>query len=191
MNNPPATGLLIYAHRKVTTLAEGQGWENEYPRDTWRLSRLGIDSAHATLQFSGISQPWLRSLAKRWTRWRLSAGLSAGACYHGVQAVTRFSAFLEQAGIRESRQAGREALERYLAALHVELAGKRTHRAHIGLVNTFLQAVRRHGWDASQLNRAICAWLVLRSARPRTSGSADERTYFSGWSGTRSFRMTS
>ena len=149
VSNPPATGLLIYAHRKVATLAEGQGWENEYPRDTWRLSRLGIDSAHATLQFSGISQPWLRSLAKRWTRWRLSAGLSAGACYHGVQAVTRFSAFLGQAGIREARQVDREALERYLAALHAELAGKRIHRAHIGLVNTFLQAVRRHGWDAS------------------------------------------
>ena len=36
--------LLIYARRKVTTLAEGQGWDNEYPRDTWQLRRLGIDS---------------------------------------------------------------------------------------------------------------------------------------------------
>ena len=36
--------LLIYAHRKVTTLAEGEGWDNEYPRDTWQLRRLGIDS---------------------------------------------------------------------------------------------------------------------------------------------------
>ena len=149
VSNPPATGLLIYAHRRVATLAEGQGWENEYPRDTWRLRRLGIDSAHATLQFSGISQPWLRGLAKRWTRWRLSTGTSAGACYHGVQAVTRFGAFLGQAGIREASQVDREVLERYLAVLHGELAGKRTHRAHIGLVSTFLQAVRRHGWDAS------------------------------------------
>ena len=103
VNNPPATGLLIYAHRKVATLAEGQGWENEYPRDIWRLRRLGIDSAHATLRFSGISQPWLKDLAKRWTRWRLSTGLSAGACYQGVQAVTRFGAFLEQAGVQAAR----------------------------------------------------------------------------------------
>ncbi len=41
-NNPPATGLLIYARRKVATLAEGQGWENEYPRDIWRLRRRGL-----------------------------------------------------------------------------------------------------------------------------------------------------
>ena len=149
VNNPPATGLLIYAHRRVATLAEGQGWENEYPRDIWRLRRLGIDSAHATLRFSGISQPWLKDLAKRWARWRFSTGLSAGACYQGVQAVTRFGAFLEQAGVQAPAQVSREVLERYLAVLHAELAGKRTHRAYIGLLNTFLQAVRRHGWDAS------------------------------------------
>jgi integrase len=148
-NHPPATGLLIYAHRKAATLAEGQGWENEYPRDIWRLRRLGIDSAHATLQFSGISQPWLKDLAKRWTRWRFSTGLSAGACYQGVQAVTRFGAFLDQAGVPEPGQVSREVLERYLAVLQSELAGKRTHRSYIGLLNTFLQAVRRHGWDAS------------------------------------------
>ena len=149
VTNPPATGLVIYAHRKVTTLAEGQGWENEYPRDIWRLRRLGIDSAHAALRFTGISQPWLKDLAKRWTRWRLSAGLSAGACYQGVQAVTRFGAFLDQAGIREAGQVSREVLERYLAVLQTELAGKKAHRSNIGLLNTFLQAVRRHEWDAS------------------------------------------
>ena len=148
-NNPPVLGLVIYACRRVATLAEGQGWENEYPRDIWRLNRLGIDSAHATLRFSGISQPWLKDLAKRWTRWRLSTGLSAGACYQGVQAVTRFGAFLEQAGIQEAGQVSREVLERYLAVLQTELAGKRAHRACIGLVNTFLQAIRRHGWDTS------------------------------------------
>lgn len=147
--------LIIYAHRKVTTLAEGQGWENEYARDTWRLRRLGIDSAHATLQFGGISQPWLRDLAKRWTRWRLSTGLSSGACYQGIQAVTRFAAFLAQAGIQSPAQVSREILERYLAVLQSELAGKRTHRSYIGLLNTFLQAVRRHGWQDSLPSSAM------------------------------------
>jgi hypothetical protein len=72
--------LLIYAHRKVAALAEGGGWDNEYPRDTWRMSRLGISSQCATLQFAGISQQWLRDPAKRWTRWRLSTGLEAQTC---------------------------------------------------------------------------------------------------------------
>jgi integrase len=66
-----------------------------------------------------------------------------------VQAVTRFGAFLDQAGIRETSQISREVLERYLAVLQSELAGKKAHRSNIGLVNTFLQAVRRHEWDAS------------------------------------------
>ena len=148
-NNPPATGLPIYARRMVATLAEGQDWENEYPRDIWRLRRLGVDFAHATLRFGQIRQPWLKDLAKRWTRWRLSTGLSGSACYQGVQAVTRFGAFLEEAGIQALGQADREVLERYLAILHGEMAGKRAHRAYIGLVNTFLQAIRRHGWDTS------------------------------------------
>ena len=69
--------LLIYAHRKVAALAEGGGWDNEYPRDTWHMRRLGISSRCATLRFAGISQPWLKDLAKRWARWRLSTGLEA------------------------------------------------------------------------------------------------------------------
>ena len=75
-------------------LAEGQGWDNEYPRDTWQLRRLGIDpQAVVTLQFTAIRQPWLKDLAKRWTRWRLWSGLVAGrllprrARHHPVRRV--------------------------------------------------------------------------------------------------------
>jgi integrase len=148
-NNPPVTGLVIYARRKAATLAEGQGWENEYPRDTWQLRRLGIESSHAAICFTGISQSWLRNLAKRWTRWRFSTGISASTCYRGAHAVTRFSVFLEQAGVRGPGQITRELLERYLAVLQSELPSAKTRRSDIGLVNTFLQAVRRHEWDVT------------------------------------------
>ena len=144
-----AATLLIYAHRKVTTLAEGEGWDSEYPRDIWRLRRLGIHHPTATLQFGGISQPWLRELAKRWTRWRLSSGLVAGTCYKGVQAVTCFSVFLQAAGITEPGQIDRGVLERYLADLHHALAGRVIHRKHIGQLATFLRDIRHHQWDPS------------------------------------------
>jgi hypothetical protein len=78
--------LLTYAHRKVAALAEGGGWDNEYPHDTWHMRRLGISSRCAALRFAEISQPWLKDLAKRWTRWRLSTGLEAQTCYRGVRA---------------------------------------------------------------------------------------------------------
>jgi integrase len=141
--------LLAYAHRKVTALAEGEGWDNEYPRDTWRMRRLGIDSQCATLQFAGISQPWLKDLAKRWTRWRLSTGLEAQTCYRGVRVLTRFSRFLAAEGITAARSISREVLERYLADLARAMSGKRDHRDHVGQVAVFLRDVRRHQWDAA------------------------------------------
>jgi len=147
--------LLIYAHRKVTAVAEGGGWDNEYPRDTWRMRRLGISSPCATLQFAGISQQWLRDLAKRWTRWRLGTGLEAQTCYRGVRALTRFSGFLAAAGAAGAGGISRDVLERYLAALAAEMAGKRDHRDHIGQVSTFLRDIRRHQWDTSLPSSAV------------------------------------
>jgi integrase len=144
-----AAALLAYAHRKVSDLAEGTGWDNEYPRDTWHLRRLGVSSRCAALRFAGISQPWLRDLAKRWARWRLSTGLSSQSCYRGVQAVTRLSGFLADAGIAGAADLSRDVIERYLADLAAATAGRRSHRDHLGQVSTFLRDVRRHRWDAS------------------------------------------
>lgn len=145
----PVTRLVLYARQKVDALDEGQGWESEYPRDTWRLRRLGIESSHATICFTGISQPWLRDLAKRWTRWRFSTGISTSTCYRGAHAVTRFSVFLGQARVLSAAQITREILERYLAALQSEVSAAKTRRSEIGLLSTFLQAVRRHEWDTT------------------------------------------
>ena len=141
--------LLTYAHRKVTALAEGEGWENEYSRDTWHMRRLGISSRCATLRFAGISQPWLKDLAKRWTRWRLSTGLEAQTCYRGVRALTRISGFLAATGVTGPGGISRDLLERYLAELAAAMAGRRAHRDHIGQIATFLRDVRRHQWDTS------------------------------------------
>ena len=78
--------LLIYATAAVADLADGSGWDAEYPRDTWRLRRLGIGGPQRHPATSaGIPQPWLKDLAKRWTRWRLAAGLSLAACGAAVR----------------------------------------------------------------------------------------------------------
>jgi integrase len=144
--------LLSYACRELCALAEGEGsWDSEYPRDTWRLRRLGITgTGFATLQFGGIPQPWLKDLAKRWTRWRISTGLSMSSCYHGLRALTRFATFAAHAGLQGLHQADRDLLERYLARVHRDLRGnRRALQEHIGELNTFLLAIRRHGWDPS------------------------------------------
>jgi site-specific recombinase XerD len=143
--------LLIYAHRKVEELHLGRGWDVEYPRDIWRLRNLGISEGPAKVRFDGISQPWLKELAKRWIRWRLSSGIGAGSATKAAITITHFSAFLASPAVKVDRlaQVDRAVLERYLADLHVELAGRKVHRERVGQVHLFLQAIRRHAWDDS------------------------------------------
>ena len=90
-----ARGLFGYAYRAVADLAEAGGWEAEYPRDVWRMRRLGYEGDR-TLRFAAIPQPWLRDLAKRWVRWRLSSRAvpggrrrQAGRRNHPVRRVPR------------------------------------------------------------------------------------------------------
>ena len=40
------------------------------------------------MRFGGIPQPWLKDLAKRWCRWRLATGLSAGQPARGARVLT-------------------------------------------------------------------------------------------------------
>jgi integrase len=147
-------GLLLYGVRKLEDLVEAPGWETEYPREVWRLRRLGRptgDGAPARLHFDAIPQPWLRELAKRWLRWRLSSGLGSTAAARCVTAITRFAQFLaaSPAGIDRLADLDRPVLEDYLADLHDEFAERPVRRTHIGLLNLFFVAIRQHGWDAS------------------------------------------
>ncbi len=187
--------LLAYAYRQVAALAEGPGgWDSEYPRDTWRLRRLGItEGKYAILQFAGISQPWLKEPAKRWTRWRISTGLSPSACYQGLRAIRRFSAFCGQSGIQGMRQVSRELLERYLAALRLDLDQRAIAEA-AGELNTFVLAIRRHGWEPSlpatamffpgecprrdrRLPRALAAHVAAQTENPANLDLWDSPAY--------------
>jgi integrase len=140
--------LIVYARRQAEELAFGRGWDVEYPRDTWRLRNLGINDPIAHVRFGGIPQQWLKDLAKRWCRWRLATGLSAGLPARGARVLTHFGTWLagqdENAGIEAVT---RPLLERYLAALHAEFGGRKLQREHIENLNGFLTAVRQHEWD--------------------------------------------
>jgi integrase len=138
--------LLIYARRQVEDLAEAGGWEAEFDRDVWQMRRLGF-TGNQRLDFARIPQPWLRDLAKRWLRWRLAAGLGLEASRRGLRALTRFAVFCQRIGVVELAGIDRAVLERYLADLHAELAGRQRHGDHIGQLNSFLHAVRQHHWD--------------------------------------------
>ena len=92
---PQRHALLSYARRQIEDLAYGRGWDVEYPRDVWRLRSLGInDGPVATLQFDRITQPWLKDLAKRWIRARLSRRDQLLTRLQRHRRLTRFAEFL-------------------------------------------------------------------------------------------------
>lgn len=145
-SNPRA--LLAYAHRKVADLAEADGWDAEFPRDVWQLRRLGFPG-NQTFVFTGIGQPWLRELVKRWLRGRLASGVGLEAARRGLRSLTRFAGFLDHTGISGLAELDRGVLERYLADLRGELVGRQRHGDQIGQLGGFLRAIRQHGWDPS------------------------------------------
>ncbi|MGO9726847.1 MAG: tyrosine-type recombinase/integrase, partial [Streptosporangiaceae bacterium] len=160
-----ARGLLSYAHRVVEDLARGYGWDAEYPRDTWRLRSLGFSGPHATLRFDRIPQQWLKDMAKQWTRSRMLTGISTSHASSAVTGVTRFGQFLHAVG--EDMQLGdidRELLERYLAYLGTAVPGTRDRIMHVGQLNMFLQAIRRHQWDDGLLPATA---VIFREDYPR------------------------
>jgi integrase len=146
--------FLIDACNALESLRDGTGWEIEYPRDVWRLHKLpgitipaGRPCPRARLRFDRITQPWLRELAKRWTRLRLTSGLSIAAARGGVDALTCFSTFLTLTSTGTLAEIGRPLLERYLAHVMSLPGGPGMKKTRIGGLNLFFQAIRQYGWD--------------------------------------------
>jgi integrase len=142
--------FLRYAYGRLEDLGCGTGWEAEFPRDVWELRRLGVEG-RKRLRFDGIPQPWLRELAKRFARWRLSIGRSPIQTYVDVQAVTRLGGFLASPPVGVTSLVGldRAVLERYLADLATDPRAPRSRSRDISSLNAFLDAIRRHQWDPS------------------------------------------
>lgn len=157
--------FLDFARDAVETLHEGTGWDVEYPRDVWRLHRLpGLTASpgkrpgsRMNLRFDRLTQPWLRALAKRWIRLRLSSGLSISTVISDVQGLTRFSRFLAEtaSGVDELADVDRAVLERYLAWLATQPFGRGAKEDAVTAPRTFFQAIRQHGWDETLPTTAV------------------------------------
>lgn len=59
------------------------------------MRRLSFAGNHR-LDFTGIGQPWLGELVKRWLRWRLSTGLGLKVGRRGLRCLTRFAQFCQR-----------------------------------------------------------------------------------------------
>lgn len=140
--------FLGYAIECLLDLRDGAGWDGEYERDVWLLRRLGVTGHDgARLDFTAVQPLWLRKLAKRWCRWRMSCGIGLGQLRKDRIALVRLSQFTPGLASSTGPNAlDRAALEAYLARLAVEVAHPKTRSTDIGSVTGFLHAVRQHRW---------------------------------------------
>ncbi|RIV29802.1 site-specific integrase [Micromonospora radicis] len=147
--------FLLFAVACLETLRDGTGLDVEYPRDTWRVHRIGVKSSpsrtvgdRAMLRFDRISQPWLRDLAKRWLRLRITSGLSITKIFSDLQAITLFAEFFAQ--LRPAALAlaevNRDVLERYIAWVPSHVSGPRAQTNVLSGLSLFLQGIRQHRW---------------------------------------------
>ena len=158
-----------YTVDRLEDLLQGEGWETEFPRGVWLLRRLGYvrGSGPARLRFDRIGQPWLAELAKRWARWRLSAGLTTHQVERDLAAVVRLSAFLTtcQPALNGPGELDRAVLERYLAWLAIERPAPKGRATELGAIGGFLRGVHQHGW-APELPATAAIYPEDRPGRP-------------------------
>jgi site-specific recombinase XerD len=142
--------FIRYAYERLEDLTLGGGWEAEFGRDIWMLRRLGLAERNQRLRFDRIPQTWLKDLAKRYARWRLTTSTGVGQVGLDAMALARLGAFLaEHHPAATVADIDRPLLERYLAHLALDPRSVRSRNRDIGSLNAFFQAIRRHGWDAT------------------------------------------
>lgn len=144
-----------YAVDCLASLRDGTGWDSEYHADQWRLARLGLPvTRRARFDFCGIEPGWLCELIKRWLRWRISGGLALGQVRKDFTALNRMARLSSGLGA-DPASLDRAALERYLAALAIEVRHPKTRSGDISAVAAFLRAVHCQQWEARLLVTAV------------------------------------
>ena len=147
--------LVRFTIRCLQDVRDGSGWDSEYPRDVWELRRLNMARAHGNIagqiRFTEIPQPWLRDLAKRYTRMRLSAGLCVSSVQLGRNAIVSLAVFVEERcpGSRSAAILTRELLEGWLARTAQQMSSVASRKGYLSGLRGFLTAVRRHCWAPS------------------------------------------
>ena len=99
------------------------------------------------MNFTGISQLWLRQAVKRWARQRLAVNSAFNTVISGITALKRFSAFLDSCQPPLAAPSGidRGLIERYLMVADTT-TGRDDQEDVTNLPTAFLDENRRYRW---------------------------------------------
>ena len=129
---------------------EGEVWE----WDTWPTDRIDPDGRYAhqparRIYFADIEPAWVRELAKRWARWRITtATKSPGSVAVATSSLRTFTSWLagRDALPTAPAQITRALLEDYRAHVHTLPVSRARRSGHLTAVKVFLDDVRLHDW---------------------------------------------
>lgn len=125
-------------------------FESEYDKDTWDVRNLGFEPKPATgdrqLNFTRISQPWLRIAVKQYIRYTL-ATLSFGSGQARLTAMNKFAAFLSQSHpLLQPTQINRTLIIEYLSYLRGCQLCSNSRLRLISALKSFLTLAARNKW---------------------------------------------
>jgi integrase len=126
-----------------TTLQAAYDNRPEKEKDIWNLRSMGITvnltNSQSTLNFTGISQPWLRHLAKKYMEYNLDIH-SSGGCFVKLVCINRFSRFLEEHYPNASVSVvNRATIVNYMGFLQEHYNKDRTRYSSLSNLRVFLE----------------------------------------------------
>jgi integrase len=129
---------------------EGEVWE----WDTWPTDRVDPDGRYAhqaarRIYFADIEPVWVRDLAKRWARWRITtATKSPGSVAVATSSLRTFTSWLADRDALPARpeQITRALLEDFRTHVHTLPVSAARRSGHLTAVKVFLDDVRLHDW---------------------------------------------
>jgi integrase len=129
---------------------EGEVWD----WDTWPTDRIDPDGRYAhqpakRIYFADIEPDWLRELAKRWARWRITtATKSPGSVAVATSSLRTFTSWLAGRDALPAcpEEITRALLEDYRTHVHTLPVSPSRRSGHLTALKVFLDDVRLHDW---------------------------------------------
>lgn len=142
---------------KILQLSVQSSQHSEFDKDIWDGRKLGADirpSDGNTINFRGISQPWLRGAAKQYIKYAF-ATLSWGTCVDKKKALMRFSLFLAEyhPGCL-ALDIDRQRIIEFLSYLVSKKLGEKTRLTTIVYLSVFFTICSQNGW-ANVINKVL------------------------------------
>jgi integrase len=147
-------GWVRYCRRVLARLRDerhaGEVWE----WDTWPTDRIDPDGRYAhqpvrRIYFADIEPDWVRELAKRWARWRITTATKSPASVAvSTSSLRTFTTSLADCDALPASPAEitRALLEDYRAHVHTLPVSPARRSGHLTALKVFLDDIRLHEW---------------------------------------------